>query len=63
MPRDPRGVRLSRPAFSAGCGQVFLARRDAYERAGGHAAIGTSLHDGLDLPRSFRRAACSSGHG
>lgn len=43
-------------AYAAGCGQLFVARRDAYERAGGHAAIRTSFHDGLKLPRAFRRA-------
>jgi GT2 family glycosyltransferase len=45
-----------RPAFGAGCGQLMLTRRDAYERSGGHAAIRASLHDGLTLPRAFRRA-------
>jgi hypothetical protein len=42
--------------FSAGCGQLFIARRDAYFAAGGHAAIRTTLHDGVKLPRLFRRA-------
>jgi glycosyltransferase involved in cell wall biosynthesis len=50
-------MRRSRhPAFGSGCGQLFMARRDAYEAAGGHAAIRTSLHDGLTLPRAFRAA-------
>lgn len=44
------------PAMSAGCGQLFIVRRDAYFSAGGHAAIRSSLHDGVMLPRSFRRA-------
>lgn len=44
------------PAYGAGCGQLFLARREAYEKAGGHAAIRASLHDGVALPRAFRRA-------
>ena len=44
------------PGLGAGCGQLFIARRAAYERAGGHAAIRASLHDGLTLPRAFRRA-------
>jgi hypothetical protein len=44
------------PAYGAGCGQLFLARRDAYVQAGGHRAIHASLHDGLALPRAFRRA-------
>ena len=44
------------PGLGAGCGQLFIARRDAYVAAGGHAAIRASLHDGLTLPRAFRRA-------
>ena len=52
-----RRMRQSRhPAYGAGCGQVFMARRQAYVHAGGHTAIRTSLHDGLTLPRAFRRA-------
>jgi hypothetical protein len=51
------GMRLSRhPMFAAGCGQLVLARREAYERAGGHAAIGRSWHDGLALTRNVRLA-------
>lgn len=42
--------------FGAGCGQFMVARRHAYMAAGGHAAIRTSLHDGVTLPRAFRRA-------
>ena len=37
-------------SFAAGCGQLFVARRDAYTAAGGHAAIRGSRHDGLGLP-------------
>ena len=44
------------PALAAGCGQWFITRRAAYERAGGHAAIRRSLHDGVMLPRAYRRA-------
>ena len=44
------------PAFGAGCGQLFIARRADYRRAGGHGAIRASLHDGLKLPRAFRAA-------
>ncbi len=44
------------PGLGAGCGQLFIARRAAYDEAGGHAAIRASLHDGLTLPRAFRRA-------
>jgi hypothetical protein len=43
------------PAYAAGCGQLFMARRSAYLKAGGHGAIRTSLHDGLTLPRLPRR--------
>jgi hypothetical protein len=50
-------MRQSRhPAYGSGCGQLFMARREAYEKAGGHAAIKSSLHDGLTLPRAFRAA-------
>ena len=50
-------MRLTRlPAFSAGCGQLFVARRDAYEHCGGHAMLPSSLHDGIKLPRVFRGA-------
>ncbi|HEV7302306.1 MAG TPA: glycosyltransferase family 2 protein [Tepidisphaeraceae bacterium] len=52
-----RRMRMSTsPAYGAGCGQFFIARRDAYDRAGGHAAIRASLHDGVTLPRAFRNA-------
>jgi len=44
------------PAYGVGCGQLFVACREAYERAGGHTAIRASLHDGLHLPRAFRQA-------
>jgi len=44
------------PAMSGGCGQLFVARREAYHASGGHAAIRASLHDGVKLPRVFRRA-------
>jgi hypothetical protein len=48
--------RSCHPAYAAGCGQFFLARRSTYDAAGGHAAIRTSLHDGITLPRAFRVA-------
>lgn len=43
-------------AMSAGCGQLFIARRSAYFACGGHAMLRRSLHDGIQLPRVFRRA-------
>jgi hypothetical protein len=42
--------------LAAGCGQFFVTRRADYDRAGGHAAIRASLHDGVKLPRAYRRA-------
>ena len=42
--------------FSAGCGQLFIARADAYRATGGHAMIRATLHDGVKLPRLFRRS-------
>lgn len=51
------GMRWSRKeAFAAGAGQLFVVRRTAYESVGGHAAIRSTFHDGLQLPRAFRRA-------
>ena len=52
--------RSTSEAYAAGCGQLFLARRDAYERAGGHSSIRATFHDGLQLPRSFRRTGLKS---
>jgi hypothetical protein len=49
------------PSFGAGCGQLFIARAADYARAGGHGAIRASLHDGLTLPRAFRKAGFMTG--
>ncbi len=59
----PLWIMRRRPdvGLGAGCGQLFIARRAAYDRAGGHAAIRASLHDGLTLPRAFRRAGQMTG--
>jgi hypothetical protein len=57
-------VRMQRdlsPGLGAGCGQLMVVRKDAYLRAGGHAAIRASLHDGIMLPRAFRRAGSMTG--
>lgn len=48
------------PAYAAGCGQLFLTRRASYLRAGGHAAIRASLHDGIKLPRAYRAAGLTT---
>lgn len=45
-----------KPGFGAGCGQLFLAEREAYFACAGHQAIAGSRHDGLKLPRAFRTA-------
>jgi len=44
------------PSLAAGCGQFMLVERGAYFTSGGHDAIRTTMHDGLLLPRAFRRA-------
>jgi len=44
------------PGFGVGCGQLFMADRAAYQKAGGHASIRGSMHDGVTLPRAFRKA-------
>jgi Glycosyl transferase family 2 len=52
-----RWMRRSRQrSFAAGCGQLFIARAQAYQRCGGHSVIRDTLHDGLKLPRAFRVA-------
>lgn len=51
------GMRRTRMVgFGAGCGQWFMTTREAYEAVGGHAAVKGSLHDGITLPRAYRRA-------
>jgi hypothetical protein len=52
-------MRASRhPAYAAGCGQLFVARAEAYRAVGGHGhpLVRSSFHDGLTLPRAFRQA-------
>jgi glycosyltransferase involved in cell wall biosynthesis len=48
------------PGFAAGCGQLFLAKKSDYFACGGHSAIQGSRHDGIQLPRAFRRAGFST---
>lgn len=51
------GMRWTRKAaFAAGCGQLLVVRRDAYEKVGGHQAVRATRHDGLALPRAFRKS-------
>ena len=47
--------KTTKMAYAAGCGQFFLAEREAYFACGGHAAIRDTRHDGLRLPEEFRR--------
>ncbi len=50
------GARLSRhPMFGAACGQLVAVRMQAYRETGGHSEIADSAHDGVRLPRVFRR--------
>ncbi|HYF56942.1 MAG TPA: glycosyltransferase [Salinarimonas sp.] len=42
------------PSLGAACGQMLLAEREAYVRVGGHEAIRTRIHDGIQLARRFR---------
>ena len=42
------------PALAAGCGQFLMVDRAAYEASGTHAAIRSTMHDGLRLPALFR---------
>lgn len=48
--------RSAHPAYATGCGQLMMVERGVYEKCGGHSAIRQSVHDGLTLPKSFRRA-------
>lgn len=43
-----------RPGFAAGCGQLMMLERGAYEATGGHGAVRGTLHDGLKLTRLAR---------
>lgn len=53
----PVALMRQRPdeGMGAGCGQWFIAKRAPYEEIGGHSAVKNSLHDGVMLPRAFRR--------
>jgi glycosyltransferase involved in cell wall biosynthesis len=55
LPLD-RMRRSTDPALGSAIGQLIIVRSDAYEKAGGHAAIWNRIHDGLGLARAFRVA-------
>lgn len=48
------------PSMAAGCGQLFIAQKMAYNSCGGHSMIPSTLHDGLKLPRLFRSAGLAT---
>jgi glycosyltransferase involved in cell wall biosynthesis len=48
-------------AFAAGCGQFMMVRREPYFSSGGHSANPMTMHDGLRLPRLFRRHGFRTG--
>lgn len=52
--------RWMHPALGAGCGQLFVTARAAYDAVGGHSAIRNSRHDGVTLPRAYRKAGYQS---
>jgi isopentenyl-diphosphate delta-isomerase type 1 len=43
------------PNAVAGCGQFVFARAEAYRAVGGHGVCRDSMHDGIKIPRAFRR--------
>jgi glycosyltransferase involved in cell wall biosynthesis len=45
------------PGLGAGCGQWFMTTKEDYVRVGGHghARVRNSRHDGIQLPRAYRR--------
>jgi hypothetical protein len=45
-----------RPDMAAGCGQLMMIERTAYDASGGHTAIRGLLHDALQLSRRMRAA-------
>ncbi|MGO4388439.1 glycosyltransferase family 2 protein [Microvirga sp. 2YAF29] len=45
----------SNPRFGAACGQLMLVESKAYRASGGHAAIRSLIHDGIQLARLFRQ--------
>lgn len=48
-------------AFAAGCGQFMMVRRRPYFACGGHSSISKTMHDGLLLPKLFRRNGFKTG--
>jgi hypothetical protein len=53
--------RSGRPSLSAANGQLLAVRRDAYERAGGHAAVKGEVVEDVALLRALKRAGGRGG--
>ena len=54
--------RSPRPSLAAANGQFVVVRRDAYERAGGHAAVRDAVLDDLALLRAVKRRRGRGGY-
>ncbi|MGE5829770.1 MAG: glycosyltransferase [Micromonosporaceae bacterium] len=52
----PAMERSARPALAAAGGQLLAVRREAYERAGGHAAVRAEILDDIALARAVKRS-------
>jgi hypothetical protein len=52
----PAMERSARPALAAAGGQLLAVRRDAYRRAGGHAAVRGAILDDIALARAVKRS-------
>ncbi|MER7009655.1 glycosyltransferase, partial [Dactylosporangium sp. NPDC000555] len=48
--------RSARPSLAAAGGQFLLVRREAYERAGGHAAVRDRVLEDIELARAVKRS-------
>jgi chlorobactene glucosyltransferase len=51
--------RLKIPTLSTAVGQMMLFRREAYQKVGGHAALGAVIVEDIALARSIKRACLS----
>ncbi len=52
----PRMRSTPDPSASAGCGQFLFVRTEAYTTIGGHESWKDSMHDGIKMPRTLRKA-------
>jgi cellulose synthase/poly-beta-1,6-N-acetylglucosamine synthase-like glycosyltransferase len=43
------------PGLGAACGQLMMVEKEAYRASGGHAAIRSLIHDGIQFARLFRQ--------